>query len=505
VAQRCGCGTTTCSCFIQQGTGTTVTGVGSSSNPYVINASGGGGGGAVVELTIAEINALASAATLDMATTYIVTDWVSGTDSWSQLTGPNRLRVHAMDVNKISGFVEVETPLGSKGPKDGEFTWDFPGTMVRLRDGLRNDVSGGNGRMVDTFPWGDFGSVGNTIIDCSVDNPDAISVGFSNCMMTGVQIDLAGATSFSMNDCNMTSSLITVTGDADLTMGGCRGTDALITASSGTVDITATTIDWLLQIAVPTGTTVEMGGCVIGSGFELNVNSTAAATVHSINQSSFAGYGVLTLQGDVTYAFNTTDYVSNTAQTVDGNGGMVNITGSRIVNPTFARNAAAIADLTINSCDILESVITIAAGAVRALTINTCSLVRAFINYTRTAAATNADTLNFSNITGSTFTWAGATDPGLSQFAGNLTITNGSTVTMTNPTTGGPIQDTVVQGQSILTINGGNIANSFLSSGFQLTTSAFSHNQVSCVGGFAQALSANNTNTYRGFGANTLI
>lgn len=42
---RCGCAGTNCSCLIQGGSGVTVEGAGTETNPYVISSTGGGGGG----------------------------------------------------------------------------------------------------------------------------------------------------------------------------------------------------------------------------------------------------------------------------------------------------------------------------------------------------------------------------------------------------------------------------------------------------------------------------
>ncbi len=155
----CGCGNSVCACKIQGGSNVTVTGVGSTGNPYVISSSGGGGGPSVVMTTIAGVQAAQTGGTLAMGTTYVVTDWVSGAGS---LPGPNVLVATPTSPSTMSGFVQVKTPLGALGPSDGEFFWTG-GLMTRLRDPLGNDIQDLGTGLIDSFVWGNATWTNNQI------------------------------------------------------------------------------------------------------------------------------------------------------------------------------------------------------------------------------------------------------------------------------------------------------------------------------------------------------
>lgn len=261
MAGRCGCGSSVCSCLLQQGDGITITGTGSPSNPYVITAVGGDtitvtdtpsvdltltglgvlsadviispdAGNQLVEnanglfvpasctevsLTIAAIVALETAGTLDPCTQYIVTDWVSGTGS---LPGPNFLYVRALEPNRLSEEVLVRTPIATLGPERGTFLWAF-GIMTYLADGVGNEIFDFGFGTIDTFPWGNLTWTGNVLQNVTFTGgfavtSAAVAAGFAFANnktgpQGGVIIDLTGVVAGSMSG-NLLDGVTVTTG-----------------------------------------------------------------------------------------------------------------------------------------------------------------------------------------------------------------------------------------------------------------------------------------------------
>jgi hypothetical protein len=313
-----------------------------------------------------------------------------------------------------------------------------------------------------------------------------------------------------------------------------------------------------LVVNAPGGATA-FTNCQIGTTVTVNATVSSSFFETQFLDSGAGGGAGLLLQGAVTYAFHASEiYSAGALVTIDGAGGTVSINRSRVLLSDIQRDAANVSDLTISDSEILGNNGTAAGGStiaqgatggdllienshlaaanvthngagallvensdmsgnggggittdvasLRDLTINNCDLRAATINYTRTSAASGTDLIRFSTIASSTLTWSGAVDPGGNQNVTSVSLTTGSALTLTDTAGGAAVQQVVVESGSLLTVNaGGDISNSRLAAGFQLTTGAFSHNQVDVSGGFVVVLTAANTNTYKGFGADTLV
>lgn len=71
---RCGtCGSNSCACVIQAGTGITVTGAGTLANPYIVTATGGGGAGSIVTVGDTPTIDLSISGDGSVGTPYVIT------------------------------------------------------------------------------------------------------------------------------------------------------------------------------------------------------------------------------------------------------------------------------------------------------------------------------------------------------------------------------------------------------------------------------------------------
>ncbi len=110
----------------------------------------------------------------------------------------------------------------------------------------------------------------------------------------------------------------------------------------------------------------------------------------------------------------------------------------------------------------------------------------------------------------STVTFSGTADigTGAARRLDRVRVTDNSAVTVTCSalSVANAAADASVQIHSTLSVGAvGSISDARISTGFELTTGAFAHTNVSAEGNFTQTLTANNPDTYRGFGANTLV
>ncbi len=259
----CGCGSKVCNCAVVAGANVTVTGVGSSGNPYVISSSAGGGGGTVVvTTTIAGINALATGAALVPGTLYKVTDWVSGTGS---LPGPNILWVEADNASTPSKFVRVETPLGILGPSDGEFVWNYLGSlniMTRLTDNLGNEVHDLGGTNIDSFVWGNIAWGGNRILQGGFASPYADNLAAATAGLAFSNNEILGLVSLNLTGCTG-GSIAGNTVDP--------GSHLTFTTGAALATLSATQVQSGASLTVPTG--AQVTNCQFSTGCTVNVGA----------------------------------------------------------------------------------------------------------------------------------------------------------------------------------------------------------------------------------------
>lgn len=282
----CGCGSKVCSCALVAGSNVTISGTGTTSNPYVISASGGGGGGAVTT-TVAGLNALATAGSLVVGTKYVVTDWVSGSGS---LPGPNIIVVDALNAHTPSPFVQVRTPLGDAGPCDGRFLWNYSGSinlMTFLRDTFNNEIYDVGSGAIDSFVWGNSNWTGNLIAgdgafgSAYAANAAAATAGlqFSNNRFlpgdAGGTIDVTGCTGGQIRDNIVSGSglLSITTGAATIHVVACEvatGSNLSVTGG-GSADNCRTSCGGGLGVG-----TFAASGVIVDGGFSktLTANNT---------------------------------------------------------------------------------------------------------------------------------------------------------------------------------------------------------------------------------------
>lgn len=261
----CGCGSKVCNCALSAGANVTITGAGSSGNPYVISSSGGGGP-VVVTTTIAGMNTLATGAALVPGTLYKVTDWTSGAGS---LPGPNILWVEADNASTPSKHVRVETPYGIVGPAFGEFLWNFAGVlniMTRLADNIGNEIHDFGSSNIDSFVWGTvnwrdnritLGALSSSFATNSAAATAGLTFSGNEILGTGT-IDLTGATGG-----NIGNNFVGPSAQISITTGA-----AAPVVQSNHVESGAT-------LTVPTGGSISYSRIAAGAAF------TTGAFTHS--------------------------------------------------------------------------------------------------------------------------------------------------------------------------------------------------------------------------------
>lgn len=467
MAGRCGCGSSTCSCLLRAGANVHIEGTGSPSNPYTISvpisADGGNGlsahtdglfaasgGGGCTEVTLSEVITLRNASGLDPCMTYVVTDWSTGPGT--SLPGPNRMYVTATDVNKLSTFVRLQTPLmapgvGDVGPNRGVYLWDL-GLMVEVWDALGNHVRDlGAGTSIADFPWGNL-----AVSNCDLDQFAFIG-GYAAVSA------LIGASALIMANFRAESSSL------DISAGGATLIELLNAEVLG------------CQLLADTGSTLIVASTKM---FGAQVTMTNASTAN-ITNSHINGGG----------------YVAN-------NGGLMTFQDCTFQQNGFFTNSGPGEILALNSefygvCTVFKT-----SGATSAdrLVFNTAKCRDALINDTTTTQVMQIIETSVLDSTVQFQGGGGQRDLHASQILATSEVdiisAGGS------PTVG--MDGCMVMSHSIVTVSvGGRINYSRVSSGFTLTTGAFTHASVLADGNFTQTLTAANTNTYRGFGANTLV
>jgi hypothetical protein len=401
----CGCSGRTCSCALQGGTNVTVTGSGSSADPYIINSVESTPGSVVVTTTIDGLNTLATAGSLVVGNRYVVTDWTASPN----LSGPNLLLLDALDTHTPSGFVQVQTPLGDIGPCDGEFIWNLSGVlniMSRLRDTLGNDVNTIGGATIGEFPWGNTSVLNNIVREGSFAGIPSGTFGIANCHLDSVAINLAGGVSASMTAAKIRGGSITVTSGGVLiildstlddvtlsstgatanlnvndstvqtgtlaqtagigTINGCRLSGATVNGSSaaaGAWTIANTTMNQgtVTISGGGAGSTLLQGVEITGQGgYVLTINVGSAVTPSpQITNTQFvgrsAGSAGLTLQGSSTYTIDrTTIYGSSSICVLDGTSGTVSFNNDQLfLSSATSRASGATGNFSISASTIL--------------------------------------------------------------------------------------------------------------------------------------------------------
>lgn len=411
----CGCSGRTCSCALQGGTNVTVTGSGSSADPYIINSAESTPGSVVVTTTIAGLNTLATAGSLVVGNRYVVTDWTASPN----LSGPNLLLLDALDAHTPSGFVQVKTPLGDIGPCDGEFIWNLSGVlniMSRLRDTLGNDVNTIGGATIGEFPWGNTSVLNNIVREGSFAGIPSGTFGIANCHLDSVAINLAGGVSASMTAAKIRGGSITVTSGGVLiildstlddvtlsstgatanlsvndstvqtgtlaqtagigTISGCRLSGATVNGSStaiGSWTVANTTMN-LGTVTISgggAGSTLLQGVEITGQGgyaLTINVGSAVNPSPQITNTQFIArsvGGSGLTLQGSSVYTIDrSTIYGSSTVCVLDGTSGTVSVANSQLFlyNGT-SRASGATGNFSISATSAVGNISTFTQAA----------------------------------------------------------------------------------------------------------------------------------------------
>lgn len=378
---------------------------------YIIGGLNGGSSTPVAPIpaTIALIQAGAGAGSLAPGAVYAVTDWVV-----TSLPGPNVIYVMALDKYTPSGFVQISTPLGGVGPQDGEFSW-IHGQMIRIRDGLANDVSTSiGGTIIGQWPWGSSTVKQNTVIDGSL--KVAAGANISNNILQGAVLDFTGSPGPSV----------------------------------------------IIQESQLIGTSLTAaGGCTLNAVGDNNSNIGAVG--HVTIQSSTMIAATFDLEGT----------------------GAVSLTNSSLLgNSSIIYDSSSVRNLSILTCDISAA---------------------STVSYTRNTSTVATDTISNSVLKHAEIDWQGSADPGFGQFARDLQLSSGATLSMTDPASLAASGITI-DGNGTLNVQaGGHISNSRVAAGATLNTGAFGHTSVIIDGAFSVTLTAPNTNTIKNGLGSTVI
>lgn len=413
----CCCGPSSCSCRIISGDelALTVTGIGSSGNPYVITPiGGGGGGGGATSLTRAAALALIAGSTLTVGGVYIITDGpvigVAGS------TSPTQVTLTATSANEF-GLGALVSQTFDNSSWIGEYDIDLSGgALILLEDNLGNVVRDGlDGLLVENFPWGRANVRGNVVT-----NSDAAA---SAVVLTGW--GLAAAAGVLIAD-NTVSSGHTIPANAG---GGAATTIVDLTGLTGVT--TAFTDNEIrsgrLQITTPLPDGASLTGNTVSGGFRLLIAPTGAPLIlflfltntlsgHSptravndmeitvdgsiviISESSFQGVvtggpvqyslggtasflsiGSASFMGGVTLLRDPTTsssvFVQNSTFTdgsldLSGLTGAVNLAESNFVNATLTRDVTATGALTVTGSEVSSSILNQAPASSGVLVVN---------------------------------------------------------------------------------------------------------------------------------------
>lgn len=533
-----------------QGSGISVTGTGSSGNPYVVATTGGT---CPVDIDLAVLVDLQTAGTLDPCAVYRVTDWNTGPGS--SLPGPNFVFARANSATELRSDVEIFVPsmesvgTGNIGPNRGSMLWEA-GIMTEVWDSIGNHVLDIAVGTIGAFPWGNLSFINNNLANVTFTGGFAAinavaTKQMSSCVMSTSTIDPGGASSLTLVGVESIGSTFTAGAGSSLNLD-----HSVFKSSTWSVAASATlNADWV---------TSEFS--TVSSGISLLVNSSTfrdvtftangtATTNTSVYASNFRGPGTLVFQGaDVTYYVLASDISvpNSVTRTIDGAGGSVTIQWSRLVDPNFTRNAAATGDITIDSCDFIGGSFIFGAAAtgatslegtrgaslnsslfqinqqgagllrvinsiltagqiltnntvVRDITVISCTFSeQGGVNYFRTAPNTTSDIIQGCNISGGLLLINGATDPGLSQNFIGVNINSAAQVTVTNGATNIPLEFVTAECGSILNVTaGGKIIKSRVSGGGTLNTGAFTQTSVFHDSNATTTLTAANTNTMK--------
>lgn len=446
MAPRCGCGSSgVCNCLVTAGTGVTVTGSGSTGNPYVVSSTAG----SCVTTTLAAITALQTAGTLNTCTTYIVTDWVTP----NALPGPNFLFVRAVAANKLSEDVrvycsgQVDAVLGTYvGPVRGKYMWGglIPG-MYYLESVLGNRVSDLSGTLatIDALPWNTFLVRENTI--------DTVTFTGGYATLS----TLAAASGLNLSENKITGGTLNLTGI--------------------TTVVAITDCEMVSPNLILVGPIVVVDSCSLASGAKIDLTGKTAGSLTmrrcSIKQDqATVGTAAITFDGDANLVLND-----------------VELLGSNL-------GYSSDTDVTWSNVQMNHTTVLATAGT-RGFAVTGTSMVDSSVFQTRTGGPTSVDTLSRSSLVGASFSLSGATNPATNQLFEKIVVDVGD-IAATNPATANPMLAVVVEGAGILNVTaGGSISSSRVSCGATLNTGAFAQTSVIVDGAFTKTATAANTNT----------
>lgn len=181
--------------------------------------------------------------------------------------------------------------------------------------------------------------------------------------------------------------------------------------------------------------------------------------------------------------------------------------GSMLTGGSNVNNTLASGNVEVTNSNVAEnSLVTGLVTTTRGLIVNLCNLSGGSIVQER-SVDTATDSVIGAVIQSSLLTLTGlAGDTGDQSLVYRSTFVADSTVTITDPVGPTAVADTVVSGLSVLNVDTiGAVANSEVRAGSTLNTGAFAIAGVVVTGGLVKTATAANTNTYAGFGADTII